>query len=56
MVLPVSAAMRVAWSMWSALLLSIAVGLLSVLAGLTLATTQISLPAERSCSQPPRSC
>jgi len=37
MVLPVSAAMRVAWSMWSALLLSIGVGLLSVLSGLTLA-------------------
>jgi zinc transport system permease protein len=37
MVLPVSAGMRVAWSMWSALMLSIAAGLLSVLAGLTLA-------------------
>jgi zinc transport system permease protein len=37
MVLPVSAAMNVAWSMWSALMLSIATGLLSVLAGLTLA-------------------
>jgi zinc transport system permease protein len=37
MVLPVSAAMRLAWSMWSALLLSITVGLLSVLAGLSLA-------------------
>jgi len=37
MVLPVSAAMRVAWSMRSALLLSVAGGLLSVLSGLTLA-------------------
>lgn len=37
MVLPVSAAMRIAWSMSSALLLSIGVGLASVLAGLTLA-------------------
>jgi zinc transport system permease protein len=37
MVLPVSAAMRVAWSMRSALLLSVAAGLLSVLSGLTLA-------------------
>jgi zinc transport system permease protein len=37
MVLPVSAAMRLAWSMWSALLLSIAAGLLSVLSGLSLA-------------------
>jgi zinc transport system permease protein len=37
MVLPVSAAMRVAWSMRSALLLSVAAGLLSVLCGLTLA-------------------
>jgi zinc transport system permease protein len=37
MVLPVSAAMRLAWSMWSTLLLSIATGLLSVLCGLTLA-------------------
>jgi zinc transport system permease protein len=37
MVLPVSAATRLAWSMWSALLLSIASGLLSVVAGLTLA-------------------
>ena len=37
MVLPVSAAMNVAWSMWSALMLSIAAGLISVLAGLTLA-------------------
>jgi zinc transport system permease protein len=37
MVLPVSAAMRVAWSMRSALLLSVAGGLLSVLCGLTLA-------------------
>jgi zinc transport system permease protein len=37
MVLPVSAGMRVAWSMRSALMLSIAAGLLSVLAGLTLA-------------------
>ncbi|MGI8974864.1 MAG: metal ABC transporter permease [Gaiella sp.] len=37
MVLPVSAAMRLAWSMWSALLLSIVAGLVSVLSGLTLA-------------------
>jgi zinc transport system permease protein len=37
MVLPVSAAIRLAWSMWSTLLLSIATGLLSVLCGLTLA-------------------
>jgi zinc transport system permease protein len=37
MVLPVSAAMRLAWSMWSALLLSIATGLVSVLTGLSLA-------------------
>ena len=37
MVLPVSAAMRVAWSMLSALTLSIAGGLVSVLAGLTAA-------------------
>jgi zinc transport system permease protein len=37
MVLPVSAAMRLAWSMRSALLLSIATGLLSVLCGLTFA-------------------
>jgi zinc transport system permease protein len=37
MVLPVSAAMRLAWSMWSALLLSITVGLLSVLSGLSIA-------------------
>jgi zinc transport system permease protein len=37
MVLPVSAAMRVAWSMRSALFLSVAGGLLSVLSGLTLA-------------------
>jgi zinc transport system permease protein len=37
MVLPVSAAMRIAWSMHSALMLSIAIGLASVLAGLTLA-------------------
>ena len=36
MVLPVSAASRVAWSMRSAFLLSIAVGLVSVLAGLTI--------------------
>jgi zinc transport system permease protein len=36
-VLPVTAAMRVAWSMWTALLLSIAAGLISVLVGLTLA-------------------
>ncbi|MBA3382006.1 MAG: metal ABC transporter permease [Actinobacteria bacterium] len=36
MVLPVSAASRVAWSMRSAFLLSIAVGLASVLAGLTI--------------------
>jgi zinc transport system permease protein len=37
MVLPVSAATRLAWSMWSALLLSIATGLLAVVSGLTLA-------------------
>jgi zinc transport system permease protein len=37
MVLPVSAAMRLAWSMSSALLLSIAAGLLSVLSGLSVA-------------------
>jgi zinc transport system permease protein len=37
MVLPVTAAMRLAWSMWSALALSVAVGLVAVLAGLTLA-------------------
>jgi zinc transport system permease protein len=37
MVLPVSAGTRLAWSMWSALLLSIATGLLAVLSGLTLA-------------------
>jgi zinc transport system permease protein len=37
MVLPVSAGMRLAWSMASALLLSIAAGLLSVLAGLSTA-------------------
>jgi zinc transport system permease protein len=37
MVLPVTAATRVAWSMRSTLLLSMAVGLASVLAGLTLA-------------------
>jgi len=36
MVLPVSAASRLAWSMRSAFLLSIAVGLVSVLAGLTI--------------------
>ena len=36
MVLPVSAASRIAWSMRSTLLLSIAVGLASVLAGLTI--------------------
>ena len=35
MVLPVTAATRIAWSMRSTLLLSIAIGLLSVLAGLT---------------------
>jgi zinc transport system permease protein len=37
MVLPVSAALRLAWSMSSALLLSITAGLVSVLAGLSLA-------------------
>jgi zinc transport system permease protein len=37
MVLPVSAAMRLAWSMWSALVLSITAGLLAVLSGLSLA-------------------
>jgi zinc transport system permease protein len=37
MVLPVTAAMRVAWSMRSALFLSVVVGLVSVLSGLTLA-------------------
>jgi zinc transport system permease protein len=37
MVLPVSAGMRIAWSMLSALMLSIAIGLASALAGLTLA-------------------
>jgi zinc transport system permease protein len=37
MVLPVSAGLRLAWSMWSALVLSVAVGLLSVLVGLTIA-------------------
>jgi zinc transport system permease protein len=37
MVLPVAAAMRVAWSLSSALSLSVAAGLLSVLCGLTLA-------------------
>jgi zinc transport system permease protein len=37
MVLPVTAGMRAAWSMASALLLSMAVGLVSVLAGLTIA-------------------
>jgi zinc transport system permease protein len=37
MVLPVSAGMRIGWSMYSALMLSIAIGLVSVLAGLTLA-------------------
>jgi zinc transport system permease protein len=37
MVLPVSAGMRIAWSMWSALVLSLGVGLLSVLVGLTFA-------------------
>jgi zinc transport system permease protein len=37
MVLPVSAAMRLAWSMWSALLLSITAGLISVVSGLSLA-------------------
>ena len=37
MVLPVSAAMRVAWSMLSALTLSVVGGLVSVLAGLTVA-------------------
>jgi zinc transport system permease protein len=37
MVLPVTAGLRLAWSMWSALLLSIAAGLVSVVAGLTLA-------------------
>ncbi len=36
MVLPVSAASRIAWSMRSTFLLSIAVGLASVLAGLTI--------------------
>jgi zinc transport system permease protein len=37
MVLPVSAGMRIAWSMRSALVLSLGVGLLSVLVGLTFA-------------------
>jgi len=37
MVLPVTAATRVAWSLGSALVLSVAVGLLSVVCGLTLA-------------------
>jgi zinc transport system permease protein len=37
MVLPVTAGMRVAWSMWSALMISIGIGLVSVLAGLTVA-------------------
>jgi zinc transport system permease protein len=37
MVLPVTAGMRLAWSMWSALLLSIGAGLVSVVAGLTIA-------------------
>jgi zinc transport system permease protein len=37
MVLPVTAAMRIAWSMWSTLMLSLGIGLASVLAGLTLA-------------------
>jgi zinc transport system permease protein len=37
MVLPVSAGMRLAWSMRSAMLLSIGIGLFSVLAGLTIA-------------------
>jgi zinc transport system permease protein len=37
MVLPVSAGMRLAWSMRSAMLLSICIGLFSVLAGLTIA-------------------
>jgi zinc transport system permease protein len=37
MVLPVSAGMRIAWSMLSALMLSLAIGLASMLAGLTLA-------------------
>jgi zinc transport system permease protein len=37
MVLPVSAAMRLAWSMWSALLLAITVGLVAVLSGLSIA-------------------
>ena len=36
MVLPVSAASRIAWSMRSTFLLSIAVGLVSALAGLTI--------------------
>jgi len=37
MVLPVTAATRLAWSLRSALLLSVAIGLLSVLCGLTIA-------------------
>jgi zinc transport system permease protein len=37
MVLPVSAGMRIAWSMRSALVLSLGVGPLSVLVGLTFA-------------------
>ena len=50
MVLPVTTATRVAWSMGSAFVLSLAIGLGSALVGLRSRTTPISRREGRSCS------
>ena len=53
MVLPVSAAGRIAWSMRSTFVLSLAIGLGSSLLGLTISYYADAPPAGRSCSRPP---
>ena len=55
MVLPVIAAQRIAWSLRSTMAISIAIGLTSVLVGLTTRTTATCRPAGRSCSPRARS-
>ena len=51
MVLPVSAAARIAWSMRSTLVLAMAIGLGAAISGLTSRTTRICRPEARSCSR-----
>ena len=56
MVLPVITASRLAWSMRSTILLAMAIGLGSVLSGLTGPTTATFRPVGQSCSsRPPQS-